>query len=207
MGVPGCPEFACCTASMDSVRTVLMQSSSKSVPPVAVRAALVAVSVMSPCPCVMCDGWWSAARGRSARCVRGACIVVGGSDRRAVESNVVVHHHAHRHALHHLRETPLVSERGKEGAVHELLDDGRRDPAHHKHAAAGEYREREIPCLRAVRAGEHVQCFDAQRVRASESMARDRGCAIVLDFLAYFTLLALRRVLGEKAIDVPETRA
>src|SRR5690242_3189227 len=114
MGVPGCPEFACCTASMDNVRTVLMQSSSNSDPPVALRAALVAVSVMSPCPCVVCDSWWSAARGGSARCVWCAYVFVGGSDRRAVESNVVVHHHAHRHALHHLRETPLVSKRGKE---------------------------------------------------------------------------------------------
>jgi hypothetical protein len=26
MAVPGCPEFACCTASMDKVRMVLMQS-------------------------------------------------------------------------------------------------------------------------------------------------------------------------------------
>src|SRR5438552_9708992 len=28
MGVPGCPDFACCTASMHRVRMVLMQSSS-----------------------------------------------------------------------------------------------------------------------------------------------------------------------------------
>src|SRR5579872_2241279 len=207
IGVPGCPEFACCTASMDSVRTVLMHNSSRSDPPVALRAALVAVSVMSPCPCVVCDGLWSAARGGSARCVWRAGIVVGGGDRCAVETNVVVHHHAHRHALHHLREPPLIAKRGKGGAVHQLLHDGRGDAAHDVRTARGEHREREVSCLRAVRAREHIERFDAERVGAIEPVSRNRGRPLLLDRVVHRALHPLRHALGEKAIDVLQARA
>src|SRR5882762_9561819 len=43
IGVPGCPEFACCTASIESVRIVLMQSVSS-----CCALAVVTVAIVPP---------------------------------------------------------------------------------------------------------------------------------------------------------------
>src|ERR1700719_4722310 len=43
IGVPGCPEFACCTASIESVRIVLMQSASN-----CCALAVVTVAIVPP---------------------------------------------------------------------------------------------------------------------------------------------------------------
>src|SRR5262245_5637681 len=41
IGVPGCPELACCTASMESVRMVLMESVSRSIVGIGAACSIV----------------------------------------------------------------------------------------------------------------------------------------------------------------------
>src|SRR5215472_9217491 len=56
MGAPGCPEFACCTASIARVRMVLMQSVSNCCP-VAKTCSLATMRLRSFQPALLEPGW------------------------------------------------------------------------------------------------------------------------------------------------------